>query len=257
MSMQMERVAAAVLVQYIGYRWDNRYLAHVLRSFPEKFQGVCRVDPEDPSAPEHLSYWTDVHRFRGVRLSPEPDARGDWFRGPLMRPLFRRAAALNIPVLILTKPSRLPDLADILDEVPDVDVVIDHMADCVEDNPLHRQLLLTLARYPRVFLKTGHVWTNSALGYPWRDQHVLLKRVCEIFGPERIMWGSDWPFCLQRATYAQSLAFLRDEMVFLSQEELAWITGGTALRLWPFRQIVGVKDMQAHSRAGDGAVRRE
>jgi L-fuconolactonase len=240
--MQAESVESTVLVQYIGYRWDNSYLAHILRAFPEKFMGVCRVDPEDPSAPEHLSHWTEVHGFRGVRLSPEPDARGDWFRGPLMRPLFKRAAELNIPVLILTKPARLPDLVDILEGVPNVDVVIDHIADCKESNALHRQFLLALSHYPRAFLKTGHVWANSTMRYPWHDQHTLMKYVCELFGADRIMWGSDFPFCLQRATYAQALCYLKDEMHFLSQEELAWVLGGTTLRLWPFPQLVAPED---------------
>jgi predicted TIM-barrel fold metal-dependent hydrolase len=237
-SMQAACVDFAVLVQYIGYRWDNTYSAAVLRAFPDKFLGVCRVDPEDPSAPDHLSYWTETHGFRGVRLSPAPDARGDWFCGPSMGPLFRRAADLHVPVVLLTKSSRLPDLAAILEAVPDVDVVIDHMADCVENNPAHLQLLLTLARYPRVFLKTGHMWANSVVGYPWRDQLALVKRICKVYGAERVMWGSDWPFCLHHATYAQSLTYLREEDV-LSPEELAWVLGGTARRLWPFPQVAG------------------
>lgn len=236
-SMQEQSIDAAVLVQYIGYRWDNKYVAQALRAFPEKFMGVCRVDPEDPAAPDHLSMWTESHGFHGVRISPKPDARGDWFKGPLMCPFFQRAADLNVPVLLLTKPSRLPDLIDILDKVPDVDVVIDHFADCDVNNATHRQLLATLAGHPRVFLKTGHVWANSALAYPWRDQHALLKHVCELFGVERIMWGSDWSFCLRRATYAQAISYLRDEIEFLSAAELAWILGGTARRLWQFSQI--------------------
>lgn len=236
-SMQNESVAAAVLVQYIGYRWDNRYVAQALKAFPEKFMGVCRVNPEDPAAPDQLSDWTEQHGFHGVRISPEPDIRGDWFRGPLMRPFFQRAADLKIPVLLLTKPTRLPDLIEILEAVPDVDVVIDHMADCNVHDGSHQQWLSTLAGHPRVFLKTGHVWVNSATGYPWRDQHALLKVVCALFGVERIMWGSDWSFCLRRATYAQSIAYLRDEIDFLSQTELAWVLGGTALRLWPFPLI--------------------
>ena len=90
-----------MLVQYIGYRWDNTYVAQTLKANPNKFMAVCRVDPADPSAPDHLSYWTEVHGFHGVRLSPEPDSSGDWFTGPLMEPLFRRAAELEIPVLNL------------------------------------------------------------------------------------------------------------------------------------------------------------
>lgn len=235
--MQQEAIDAAVLVQYIGYRWDNRYVAQALKAFPDKFMGVCRVDPEDPAAPDQLSAWTEQAGFHGVRISPEPDQRGDWFGGPLMRPFFQRAADLNIPIVLLTKPTRLPDLLELLAAVPAVDVVIDHIADCDVQDDLHRQWLSRLAEHPRVFLKTGHMWTNSPLDYPWRDQHALLEYVCALFGVERIMWGSDWSFCLRRATYAQSIAYLRDEIDFLSPTELAWLLGGTALRLWSFPQM--------------------
>ena len=196
--------------------------------------GVCRVDPDDPAALDQLSYWTEAHGFHGVRISPEADRRGDWFGGPLIRPLLRRASELGIPVLVLTKPSRLPELLGHLEHVPDLDIVLDHFADCDLSEASHRESLARLARHPRVFLKTGHVWSNSRGTYPWRDQHALLKHGCELFGADRVMWGSDWSFCLRHASYRQSLAYLTDEPGFLTPQELDCVLGGTALRLWRF-----------------------
>lgn len=237
--MQANRVDFTVLVQYIGYLWDNTFVAQTLKANPDKFMAVCRVDPEDPSAPDQLSYWTEVHGFRGVRLSPASDASGDWFAGPLMVPFFQRAADLEVPVVILTKPQRLPDLVNILEEVPDLDVVIDHFADCVHDGDVNLQLLSMLAEHPRLFLKTGHIWSHSAQDYPWRDTLRWIQRTCEIFGAERIMWGSDWPFSLRRATYSQSLSCLQDATDIFSKDDLAWILSKTALRIWPFDHCAG------------------
>jgi L-fuconolactonase len=234
-AMDEAKIAAAVVVQYIGYRWDNSYAAAALKAHPTRFMGVCRVDPHDAAAPDQLSHWTEQHGFRGVRISPGGDASGDWFDGPLMRPLFARAAALGVPLLLLTKPSRLGRLLALLDEVPDVDVVLDHIADCDVTDAGHRQDLAALARHPRVFLKTGHVWSNSRETYPWRDQHALLSHCCELFGANRIMWGSDWSLSLKHASYAQVLSYLTREADFLTQVDLEWVTGRTAQRLWPFR----------------------
>jgi predicted TIM-barrel fold metal-dependent hydrolase len=164
--MAAHGVERTVLVQLIHYRWDNSYTAHALKSYPDKFMAVCRVNPEDPAAPDHLSYWTEEHGFHGVRLSPAVDASGDWFKGPLMDPLFRRAAELGIPLLILTRPARLPDLARLLERQPDLDVVIDHMADCSPDRPDEIKLLLDMARYPRVYVKISHTWSLSRQGLP-------------------------------------------------------------------------------------------
>src|SRR4051812_16298361 len=70
-------IAETVIIQVIHYRYDNSYLADVLRNYPGKFVGVCRVDPLDPAAPDHLSQLTE-QGFQGVRLSPAGDATGDW-----------------------------------------------------------------------------------------------------------------------------------------------------------------------------------
>lgn len=233
--MAAHGVEKTVLVQVIYYRWDNRYTAHVLRQYPDKFMAVCRVNPEDPAAPDHLSYLTEEHGFHGVRLSPAPDASGDWFTGPLMDPLFRRAAQLGVPMLILTRPARLPDLARLLERHPDLDVVVDHMADFTLDRPEELQALLALARYPRVYVKISHTWSISRQPYPWRDTFDAVKRVYQAFGPQRLMWATDWPMCLSRATYGQTLSVVRDEMPFFSPEDREWILGKTALKLWPFR----------------------
>lgn len=232
--MAANGVEKTVLVQYIGYRWDNSYTAQVLKTYPDKFMAVCRVNPEDPAAPDHLSYWTEEHDFHGVRLSPAVEASGDWFKGPLIDPLFRRATTLGVPMLILTKPGRLPDLVRLLERHPDLAVVVDHMADCRPDAPDEVQTLLDLARYPRLYVKISHTWSISKQAYPWSDTHALVKQVYQAFGGRRIMWGTDWPVCLSRADYAQTLAVVRDEMNFFSPEDRAWVLGKTALSLWPF-----------------------
>src|SRR6266700_162608 len=95
--MKASGVARTVIIQVIHYKYDNRYLASVLQSYPKMFQGVCRVDPLDPAAPDHLSLLTS-QGFRGVRLSPAGDASGDWIRGSLMPPLWKRCGELRVPM---------------------------------------------------------------------------------------------------------------------------------------------------------------
>lgn len=232
--MAANGIEKTVLVQVIHYLWDNSYAADVMKQYPDKFMGVCRINPEDPDAPDHLSYWTEEHGFHGVRLSPSVGADGDWFKGSLMPPIFSRAESLGVPMLILTKPERLADLVPLLEKHPDLDLVIDHMADCPPDEPEKLQLLLELARFPRVYVKISHTWSISKMSYPWNDTHEQVKKVYHAFGGNRIMWGTDWPVCLSRATYSQTLSVVRDELDFISAEDREWILGKTALKLWQF-----------------------
>lgn len=232
--MAANGVEKTVLVQVIHYRWDNSYAAAAMKQYPDKFMGVCRINPEDPGAPEHLNYWTAEHGFHGVRLSPSTGPAGDWFASALMPPIFKRAETLGVPMLLLTGPERLPDLVPLLEQHGDLDVVIDHMADCSPEAPEKLASLLSLARFPRVYVKISHTWSLSQGRYPWADTFDQVKRVYHAFGGNRIMWGTDWPVCLKRASYAQTLAVVRDEMDFFTAEDREWVLGKTALRLWGF-----------------------
>jgi hypothetical protein len=110
---------------------------------------VCRVDPEDPKAPDQLSRLTEEQGFHGVRISPGAGVEGDWLRGPLMPPLWKRCAQLKVPMTVLTPVTRLPDLVPLIEQNPELIVVIDHMADCPLDRPDDLKLLTDLAPYPK------------------------------------------------------------------------------------------------------------
>lgn len=233
--MAAHGVDRTVLVQVIHYRWDNRYVLDCVRRYPDRFMGVGRVNPQDPAAADHLSQWTE-QGLHGVRLSPAVGEAGDWFVDDgLMEPIFGRAEALGVPLLLLTGPPRLADLAPKLERHPDLDLVVDHMADVHPDDAQGRRLLTGLARFDRVYVKVSHTWSLSGQGYPWADTHGLVDEVYQAFGPRRIMWGTDWPVCLSKAQYGQTLSVVRDEFSrFIPAADLEWVLGKTALQLWSF-----------------------
>lgn len=232
--MQANRVARTVLIQVIHYLWDNNYLASILKHYPHIFHGVCRVNPQDPAAPDHLTHLTEVDGFRGVRLSPSASPSDDWIRGPLMPPLWRRCAELKVPMTILAPVTRMPDLIPLIEQNPDLTVVIDHMADSPLDQPQKLDLLLALARYPKVLVKISHMWSLSKQPYPYPDALVQVKRLHQHFGAQRLMWGTDWPISLKDLTYAQAVTLYRDHLDFLSPEDHTQILYKTVQRVWPF-----------------------
>jgi L-fuconolactonase len=232
--MQANQVLRTVLIQVIHYKWDNSYLASILKRFPKKFQGVCRVNHEDPTAPAQLTQLTEQQGFHGVRLSPSASADGDWIRGPLMLPLWRRCTELKVPMTILAPVTRLPDLEPLIQQNPDLTVVIDHMADCPLDQPDQLQLLLNLARYPKVFVKISHMWSLSKQPYPYADTISQIKSLHQVFGAERLMWGTDWPISLKQLPYDKAVALFRDHLDFLSPEDHTQILYKTVQRVWPF-----------------------
>jgi L-fuconolactonase len=232
--MKANGVAKTVIIQVSHYRYDNRYLAAVLQQYPQFFQGVCRVDPLDPGAPDQLTRLTGENGFHGVRLSPAGDASGDWIRGPLMAPLWKRCGELKVPMTLLMPISRIADVVKLVERFPDLTVVIDHMADCPVDRPEELEKLVGLVRYPKVLVKISHTWSLSREGYPWLDSQRLVRRLYDAFGPQRLMWATDWPIASDRVGYAQRLTVVRDAMKFLNAEDKSWMLSRTVERVWPF-----------------------
>jgi predicted TIM-barrel fold metal-dependent hydrolase len=232
--MKGHGVSKTVIIQVIHYRYDNSYLADVLKRYPQYFLGVCRVDPLDAAAPDHLSRLVEEQGFRGVRLSPAGNASGDWIHGPLMPPLWQRCDALKVPMTILAPITRMPEVGALISRFPDLTVVIDHMADCPVDQPGELEKLIALRRYPKVFVKISHTWSLSRQPYPFLDAQEHVKRLHGAFGPERLMWATDWPIVEQVATYTQALTVVRDDMKFLNAGDKRWMLSRTIERVWPF-----------------------
>ena len=233
--MKANGVSKTVIIQVIHYRYDNSYLASVLQRYPQYFQGVARVDPLDPAAPDHLSRLTG-QGFKGVRISPSGNAAGDWISGPLMPPLWRRCEQLEVPMTVLAPITRIPEVGALIEHYPDLTVVIDHMADCPVEQPKELDKLIALQRYPKVFVKVSHTWSLSHQPYPYLDAQEHVKRLHAAFGPQRLMWATDWPIVEQtpNATYANALRIVRDDMKFLNEDDKRWMLSKTIERVWPF-----------------------
>jgi predicted TIM-barrel fold metal-dependent hydrolase len=233
--MKDNGVSKTVLVQVIYYRWDNNYVADVRSRHPKEFMAVGRVNPADAHAADSLDYWTKERGLRGVRLSPGLAPEGDWIANrELMDPIWKRAATLKVPMCVLCPIGQVPAVAKVIERFADLDVCIDHMADCPIGDRAGLDALLSLKRFPRVYLKISHLWSLSKEAFPYKDTHDQLRRIYDAFGRERLMWGTDWPMCQKHCTYAQAVRLYRDEIKFFSDEDRQWILGKTAKKLWPF-----------------------
>jgi L-fuconolactonase len=232
--MKANGVEKTVIIQVIHYRWDNSYLADVLKRYPTYFRGVARVNPESPAAPDNLSRLVEEQGFRGVRISPAANASGDWIHGPLMPSLWKRCEALKVPMTVLAPVTRMPEVGALIEQFPALTVVIDHMADSPLDKPDKLDLLIALPRYPKVFVKVSHTWSLSKQPYPYLDSQAQVKRLYDAFGPQRLLAGTDWPLVEGYCGYAKAVAIVRDQMKFLNDDDKSWMMSKTIERVWPF-----------------------
>ncbi len=110
---------------------------------------------------------------------------------------------------LLPPASRLPDVMPWVEKNPGLDVVIDHMADVPPDDPKGFQLLLQMARYPRVYVKISHMWSLSHRPYPYPDMAEQIARLRRRFWSQSPDVGTDWPIVRRHLSYAQRVALYR------------------------------------------------
>lgn len=242
LSEQMEAsgVDKAVLVQPSNYDFDNRYLANCLKRYPRKFAGVARIDPVDIGAPRRLTLWVEEHGIRGLRLVPFRILDGSWLNDRRLFPLWEKVGELDIPLCFQISAGHLSQLIDLLEifisHFPNFKLVLDHMGKPSPEggpSPAFRKLL-HLARCGNVYVKLSGHYALSTEPYPYRDTFSLMQAVYEHFGPQRMMWGSDFPYILGHCGYAKSLELIQSELPFLTDEDKEWVLGRTALSLWSF-----------------------
>jgi len=174
-------------------------------------------------------------RFKGVRhvLQAEPDA---YFENTEFNAALHEVAARHLTYDLLILARQLPAALAWVDRHPSLRIVIDHIAKpVVHGSPSleWRSQLTELARRPNVFCKFSGVVTEVP-GWNWTPQ--LLRphfdAVLEIFGPRRLMFGSDWPVCLVATEYSRWHAFVNDCIAPLTLAEKTAVMGGTAVNFY-------------------------
>lgn len=224
-----------VLVQTgSAYRWDNRLLCDTARALSAWTTGVCNLDAAGPESADAFARMVRDDNVRALRLEVTGDGRYD-HEGS--RRLLHTARETGAVICAHIRAQHLGDLDRLLVDHPEVPVVLDHCAypDGTEgpDSDTVRQVV-QLARHANLHAKLTFLVTGSQQAWPFPDTQAIARRILDAFGPQRCMWGSDFPteLWLKGATdYAGHLAVVRDELG-LAPAERAEVLGGTAMRLF-------------------------
>lgn len=240
-------VVGAIAIEASPLPSDNQWLLNLVRNHPVIVGVVGNLVPSDDSFMSALERLHGDPLFLGIRYG------NLWNRDlgtDLKNPGFvdgLKALAKAGMVLDTANPdSRLISaIVGVAERVPDLRIVIDHLphapipTDADERDKYWANLRL-LASSPRVFIKLSEipVRTNGKLVTDPQHYRASLDAIWDVFGEDRIMFGSDWPNSDHVATYAQTYAIVRGYMAKKSpvaHEKFYWKNSVTAYK-WQRRR---------------------
>lgn len=231
------RVAGSVLVQSQASDRDTDWLLEVAGDDPFVLGVVGWADFKAPDAPARIRGLAAHTKLVGLR----PMLQGmeeDWILDLAAAPAIEAMLAHGLAFDALVFPRHLPALHAFAQRYPGLSIVIDHAAKpLIAEGELDpwRDHMEQLARLPEVTCKLSGLPTE-ARGLPTEAMAPYVDHLMQIFGPFRMMWGSDWPVVEMDGGYAAWLAAARALVRTTDRLALDAIFGGTARRVYNLQE---------------------
>jgi L-fuconolactonase len=197
---------------------------------------VVWTDLTSPALPHELDRFQQHSKFKGIRhpVHDEPEER--WLLRDDVISGLTELARRGIPYDLLLRPIHLPLIPRIAERVPNLRMVIDHLAKpriAARDMEGWARSLSEAANLPQVFCKlSGMVTEASPQTWKAQDLQPYIAHTLKAFGPERCMFGSDWPVCRLAAGWKQVLAAFTQACGPLPQAVRDQLLGETAMRFY-------------------------
>lgn len=191
-------VSGGILVQAAPTEAETAFLLHQAARHSERVLGVVGwIDFERADAPSRVRSLASDHRLVGLRPMLQDIGDPAWVAQSSIQPALHAMASAGVTFDALVRPVHLPYVEALARRHPGLTIVIDHAAKPAiatgRDRDAWLQGLAALARHAAVYCKLSGLWTEAAPASPVATVEPWARAVLDIFGPERTLWGSDWP----------------------------------------------------------------
>ncbi len=236
---QPEGVTASVLVQVLASTEETAEFLALAAGSATVAGVVGWTDLTSPAVADEiarLQALPGAGRLAGIRHLAQDEPDPDWLRRPEVGRGIRAVGAAGLAYDLLVRPHQLPAALAVTGELVDVRFVLDHGAKpAIASGGLEpwAAQISELAARPNVSCKVSGLVTEAGPG--WRPAQIVpyIDHLVDRFGPERLMFGSDWPVCTLAASYAEVVALARDALAgLLGPAELDAVLGANAIAVY-------------------------
>lgn len=214
-------VVGAIAIEASPLASDNQWLLNLVRNHPVIVGVIGNLVPSDDSFMSTLERLHGDPLFLGIRYGNlwKRDLGTDLETPGFIDGLKALAAAGMVLDTANPDPRLISAIVGVAERVPDLRIVIDHLPHApipseADERDKYWANLRLLASSPRVFIKLSEipVRANGKLVTDPQQYRASLDAIWDVFGEDRIMFGSDWPNSDHVATYGQTYAIVRGYM---------------------------------------------
>jgi L-fuconolactonase len=229
-------IDGTVLVQTVSELAETREFLDLALDTAFVYGVVGWADLTDPDLSTTLSELTDEYGrvLVGLRHQVHDEEDPRWLEREDVQAGIRTTGARDLAYDLLVRTRELPAAIDVVRNLPDQRFVLDHIAKppiaAGWDEEWSTEIA-RLASLPNVSVKLSGMVTEADWA-SWTPETLrpYVERVVDVFGTDRVMFGSDWPVCLLAANeYSDVVAALTTILSGLSAQESAAVFGGNAL----------------------------
>jgi L-fuconolactonase len=232
-------VAATVLVQTI-HAVDETPEMLALAETSDLVAGVVGwTDVTVPNFGERLSELLSGPGGRalvGIRHQLQELPDGAWLAEPETLRGLRQLASAGLAFDLIVRADQLPACVAAARAVPELSFVLDHLGKpgiAARETEPWATYVRTLAESPNVSCKlSGMVTEADPEHWTVADLRPYAEVVLDAFGPDRVMFGSDWPVSTLAADYAQVVDTALELTAGLTETEREAVFGGTARKVY-------------------------
>jgi L-fuconolactonase len=228
-------ITGTILVQAAPTVAETRFMLDIARDTPFVKGVVGWIDFEAADAPDVIAELAADPLLVGLRPMVQDIADDDWLLRPAIKPALDAMVMHDLVFDALVLPRHLPPLKTFIERYPKLSVVVDHGA-----KPLIRDRVMEpwatdiagIAAFPHVMCKLSGLVTEAAPEWQAADIAPYATHILKVFGPQRVLFGSDWPVVNLSGGYDRWRETALGAIAHLDEADRAAILGGNAQRLY-------------------------
>jgi len=244
--LRREGIDASIAVQARNTIAETDYLLSLAAGSPFIAGVIGWVDLRAGGLVQCLERWLDEPTLRGFRhtLQSEPDVDA-YVNDSRFRRSLQHLQNCGYVYEVLVRGPQLAAAVALCGRHAAQRLVLDHLGKPAVRADTHAEWarqLQPLREMPHVVCKLSGLVTETDLDAGGFEDRVLwpyLDTALEVFGAQRLMFGSDWPVCLLAASYQRVHRIVREWSAQLSAHEQAALWGGTAIQTYGLKRESG------------------